>query len=150
MTTSKDQIAKLNAVSLMDLLAAQCSDLEALLALARRETLAAEKNDFSELMAVAEGRATLGERLESYHRQIADMRALMGGADGPVIEGPLATQTIQLAVEIQAQDAQTTALLVRNRLNTAEAIVRLDQGRRNSSAYMRDARAAGLTCDRRV
>ena len=133
--------------SLMDLLIGQCSDLEALLTLARRETLAAEQSDFSELMTVVEERASLGERLETYHRQIAELRGQMAGEQ--TAHDPVAKNTVRLAVEIQAIDKRTTALLATNRLETREAIARLDQGKRQFVAYLSDARLNGLNCDRR-
>ena len=134
----------------MDLLVAQCSDLEALLALARRETLAAEKSDFRELVAVVQDRATLGERLESYHRQIAEFRALMSGAGESLIDNAVANDTVRLAVEIQTIDKRTTALLTSTSTETREAIARLDHGRRQFVAYLGDARANGFNCDRRA
>ena len=134
----------------MELLVAQCTDVETLLALARRETVAAESNDFRELIAVVEERATLGERLESYHRQIADLRALMGGTAEPSGQSAVANETIRLAVEIQTLDTKTTALLTAARTHTRLEISQLDQGRRRSVAYLSDARASGFNCDRRA
>jgi hypothetical protein len=133
----------------MELLIAQCSDLESLLALARRETLAAEENDFNELMTVARDRATLGERLQSYHEQIAELRAMLGRTAEPIFGSTVAQEAVRLAVEIQALDARTTTMLATTQAETRQAIACLDQGRRNFVAYLQtDARASGFNCDR--
>lgn len=126
---------------------AQCSDLEALLSLAKREALAAEKSDFRELVAVVQDRATLGERLEIYHRQIAELRASMSGSMETPMDNAVTDATVRLAIEIQALDARTTALLTTTRTETREAISRLDHGRR-FVAYLSDSRGNGFNCDR--
>jgi hypothetical protein len=132
----------------MDLLIAQCSDLEGLLALARRENVAANSEDFGELFAVFGERAKLGDRLETYHRQVAELRDRLGQGAGTYIDPALSTRTVQLVVEIQAQDRETTSLLLATQAVTSEEIARLDCGQRNSLAYLH-ARANGLNCDRR-
>ncbi len=133
----------------MDLLVAQCSDLESLLRLARLETIIAEKDDFSELLTVIQKRGTLSDRLEGYQRQIAELRTALGRTAEAVIEGPLTRETIRLALEIEAQDSQTAMRLRSCRENITTALARLDQGQRNSIAYLRDAQRNGLNCDRR-
>jgi hypothetical protein len=148
--TYKDRIADLQADSLMDLLVAQCADLESLLTLARQEMAAAANNDFDQLVAIAVERATLGDRLESYHRQIAEMRTAMGAMAGAVGESPIGKQTTKIVEAILAQDAKTKSLVSANRTRTALTIARLDQGWRSSSAYMRDARMGGLKLDQKA
>jgi len=135
--------------SLMDLLVAQCSDLEGLLRLARLENTIAEKSDFNELLTVIEKRGTLSARLEGYQRQIAELRRALGRAAEEVIESPVAEETIRLTLEIEAQDSQTATRLKSSRDNVTTALARLDQGQRNSVAYLRDAQRNGLNCDRR-
>jgi hypothetical protein len=146
---SGGNISGLAVDSLTDLLVGQCSDLEALLKLARRETLISESNDFNQLLTVVEERASLGDRLETYQRQIAELRTTLGHAADPMLEGPVAKQTIRLALEIEAQDSRTIAWLNTARTNTTVAMTRLDQGRRNFLAYLREAQTSGLNCDRR-
>ena len=132
----------------MDLLIAQCVDLESLLALARREAVAAEQSDFSELVNVARDRATLGERLESYHRQIAELRASMSAASEPLSADAVTKETIRLAVEIQALDARTRTMLLTTRGTARSAIDGLEQGRRSFAAYLHgDTRTSGCNCD---
>lgn len=133
----------------MDLLIAQCSDLEGLLTLARRETVAASSEDFSELVTVFDERARVGDRLESYHRQVAELREKLGQGTGTYIDPAVSTRTVQLAVEIQAQDTETTSLLRATQARTGQEIARLDNGQRNSLAYLHGGRANGFNCDRR-
>jgi FlgN protein len=145
----KDNFSGVPVDSLMDLLVAQCSDLESLLRLARLETSIAEKNDFEELLAVIEKRGTLSDRLESYQRQIAELRSVLGRNAETMLEGPVAKETIRLALEIEAQDSQTATRLRSCRQSITTSLARLDHGQRNSVAYLRDAQRNGLNCDRR-
>ena len=145
----KNKISHQQTDSLMDLLIAQCSDLEGLLTLARRENVAANSEDFGELFAVFGERAKLGDRLESYHRQVAELRDKLGQCAGAYIDPVLSTKTVQLVVEIQAQDRETTSLLIANQALTSEELARLGYSQRNSLAYLHGARANGLNCDRR-
>jgi ABC-type Fe3+-citrate transport system substrate-binding protein len=130
--------------SVIELLIAQCVDLEALLALARRENAAAKADDFEEVFTVVTERASLSERLETYNRQISELRSQLKGVQDSNLVG-VATQLI---VDIQTQDADTKSLLISNRTKTAEALGRMDQGHRQSVAYLQHARANGLHCDR--
>src|SRR5690349_12119924 len=98
--------------SLIDILFAQYGDLEALLALARRETAAVEEQDFERLFEVMKDRATLGERLEVYHRQLAEMRARLGDVLAPALASPLTARTAAIVAAIRLQDARTRPLLL--------------------------------------
>jgi hypothetical protein len=144
----RTKIRHLPAESLMDLLIAQCSDLEGLLVLARRENVAANSKDFGELFVVYGERAKLGDRLESYHRQVAELRDKLGQCAGTRIDPVLSTKTVQLVVEIQAQDKETTSLLIANQALTTEELARLGYTQRNSLAYLQSATTNGLNCDR--
>ena len=146
----KAKIAKLQSEPLMDLLIAQCSDLEALLALARRENRAAGADDFGEVFAVAQERATLGNRLETYHRQITELRAQLGPSAADLVGTTVARETVRLAMEIQAQDQQTGSLLWAARTRTSHAILQLHHKHRNTMAYLHGAPSSGLHCNRRA
>lgn len=136
------------ADSLMEILSAQCADLEALLGLARLETEAAATGDFAAVMGLVERRVPLVERLEVYHRRIAELRAKLGEGT-PGLHGlPLTDRTVRLAAEIQEQDARTRPLLMRAFEETALSLSRLDRGRRGTSAYLRDGRPESVACDR--
>lgn len=130
--------------SIIELLIAQCVDLEALLALAKRENAAAKAEDFEEVFAVVTERGLLSDRLETYNRQISELRSRLKAIEGSNLVG-VATQLI---VDIQTQDADTTSLLIASRTKTNEALTRLDQTQRQSLAYLSHARANGLHCDR--
>src|SRR5215208_851796 len=98
--------------SLIDILFAQYGDLEALLQLARRETAAVEQQNFEQVMEVVKERATLGQRLEVYHRQLAEMRARLGEAYTSALENPVAARTVSVISAIKLQDARTRPLLL--------------------------------------
>ena len=136
--------------SVMEILAAQCADLETLLALARRETAAVEQSDFKAIMRIVGERASLGERLEVYHRQIAEMRRRMSDSVERALGSRPATRAAELAVDIQAQDTHTHRLLMAAREEAATALSRLDQGRRSITGYLRDHRPAAVACDQHI
>ncbi|HET6976335.1 MAG TPA: hypothetical protein VFI24_08430 [Pyrinomonadaceae bacterium] len=121
------------AEPLMELLTAQCADLEALLLLARRENVAANEGNFEELFSIAGERASFSQRLESYHTQVSELRSRLG--DNSLNSAP-AREAIRLAVEIQSQDAQTKSLLLTAR-------TRLNESHRNSTAYLKHSFATG-------
>lgn len=139
------------ADSLMELLAQQCADLEALLNLARSETGAVENRDFEAVLQITGERARLGERLEVYHRQIAEMRTQMSErALLPVLGSEVARRTARLAADIQAQDERTRPLLLAARHETAQQLTGIEQSRRSIGAYLRDSRPLSVACDQRA
>ncbi len=138
------------ADSLIVILTEQCAELESLLALARRETDAASANDFEEVMRIVEERATIGERLEVYHRQIAELRGRLGEANAPSLKSDIARRTVRLALEVQSQDALTRPLLVSLKDKAMDSLARVVERQRGSSAYLRDAPPVPVACDRRI
>ena len=64
-----------NSDSLIELLSAQCGDLEMLLALSREETNAIERGNFESVLDIVSKRAELGNRLESRHPWASVRRA---------------------------------------------------------------------------
>ena len=147
-----------HAVSVLDLLIAQCTDLEALLALARQEEQAAHHRNFDEVLRVVNERATLGERLEVYHRQIAELRDKLGGTEtvaaptstptGPT-QAVLLGQTVALVAAIRDTDARTQPLLLAARNELSDEQRRLDKTQRGVNAYLRDGRVS-IACDQHV
>ena len=137
------------ADSVLDLLIAQCADLEALLGLARREEEAAAAQNFDEILRVVAERATLGERLEVYHRQIAELRQQLGAAAEVVLQSEITRQTVALVAEIQTTDARTRPLLLAARGALVSEQQRLTQAQRGVTAYLRDGHTA-VACDRRI
>lgn len=145
-----DRIDALQSESLLDLLIGQCTDLESLLVLARREREAVRSSDFDQLLDVARERATLGERLENYHRQITELRDKLGQGNARLADHRLAKEAVRLMLNIQEEDSQTTSLMFAARTRISETIARLDQSQRNSLAYLQNGSANGLNCDRRA
>jgi hypothetical protein len=138
-----------HADSVLDLLIAQCADLEVLLALARREEQATAEKNFDEILRVVAERATLGERLEVYQRQFAELRQQLGAAAETVLQSAVTRQTLALVTEIQTTDNRTRPLLLAARSELLSEQQRLAQAQRGVNAYLRDG-YTGLACDRRV
>lgn len=143
-----DSLQQVNqrADSVLDLLIAQCSDLETLLGLARREEEAATLQNFDELLHIISARATLGERLEVYHQQISDLRRQLGQVAWP---SAVTQQTTALIHEIQSTDARTRPLLLAARTVLGEEQQRMERGQRGVNAYLREGRSV-IACDQRV
>lgn len=135
------------ADSLLGLLIGQCDDLEKLLALSRREAEAAGRRDFEEVLRVVGERATLGERLEVYHRQIAELRLRLGERAELVMQTHTVMRAAELAHRILAQDSLTRPLLVAARDEAAERQRHLAHARRGVSAYLQDGTATSTACD---
>ena len=135
------------AETVLDLLIAQCSDLEALLALARREEEAAIQQDFDELLHIISARATLGDRLEVYHRQIAELRHQFDAANA--WPANVTQKTTALIQEIQVTDARTRPLLLAVRTELGAEHQRVQRGQRGVNAYLHAGHSA-IACDQRV
>lgn len=137
----------IEADSLLDLLIGQCDDLEKLLALSRRETQAAEQRDFEEVLRVVEERATLGERLEVYHRQIAELRLRLGEQAEPIMQSQTVTRAANLAESILVQDNITRPLLMAARDEVEVQQKNLTQASRGVAAYMQEGVRSSVACD---
>lgn len=147
----RQQFIKDQAEPLVAILTAQCSDLEALLTLARTETAAVERCDFAEVMRVVEQRAALGSRLEVYHRQIAEMRQQLGDDElQPILNSALCDSAVRLATEVQAQDARTRPLLQAAGQDASQQLSKLSQSRRTIGAYLNEGPAVSIACDQHV
>jgi hypothetical protein len=141
---------EVKADSLLDLLIGQCADLEALLALAREEEAAAEARNFDEILRVTQERATIGERLETYHRQIAEMRMRLGEAAEPALRCAQATRAATLVMGILEHDGRSRPLLLAARQEIAGECLRLDQTRRGMSAYLQENSKTPVACDQQA
>jgi hypothetical protein len=138
------------AETVIEILAAQCADLEALLALARREMDAVERNDFEEVIAVVGERTTLGARLEVYHHQIAEMRKRLGEPILKTFQGMVANRTAELVTEILTQDTRTNSLLAAEQEKVSTALSRLNRGQRGVHGYLREGRTGSVAYDRTI
>lgn len=141
---------EVKADSLLDLLIGQCVDLETLLVLARHEEEAVKSRHFDELLRVTEERATLGERLEVYHRQIAEMRSRLGEAAGPALHSEAASRATLLVTGILEHDARSRPLLLVARQEIADECLRLDQAQRGTRAYLQEDIKTPVACDQRA
>lgn len=135
------------AASLLDLLIAQCEDLEALLVLSRHEAAAVEARDFDEVLRITAERATLGERLEVYHRQVADLRHRLGTVAETVLHSPTVTRITELVHGIMAQDSYTRPLLQALRDDIDAQRQHLTRGQRGLTAYLNEGRMPAVACD---
>ncbi len=135
------------ADSLLALLIAQCEDLEALLVLSRGETAAVAARDFDEIIRLTAERATLGERLEVYHRQIADLRQRLGTAAESALQSPTATRIAELVNSVQAQDQRAHSLLLEVRGEIDSEWKQLNQAQRGLTAYLNEGRMPAVACD---
>lgn len=127
-----------NSDSLIGLLTAQCLDLEVLFGLAQRETAAAERKDFEAVLSIVTERALIGQKLETYQRQIAELRRVIDGSAEAYKTAPVSTRIIELAEQTLAQDNKTKMLLTGAREETALELRNLATGKRGVSVYMRE------------
>lgn len=121
--------------SLIDLLTAQCGDLEKLLALARQETRAAEEKDFEKIMEIVSERELLSRRLETFQHQIAELRSKLTEAD-ELYQTKVSARVVELASETLAQDATTRKLLTASRNEAAEKMKNFSVTKRGANAYL--------------
>lgn len=128
--------------SIIELLAAQCSDLEKLLAAAREETRAAEAQDFERILEIVSERARIGERLEVFQRRISELRGFLGDS-AEINRHQIANRIIEVASLTIEQDEKTRKLLNGVKEETAQELRALDTGNRNANVYLR-GRQTGL------
>ncbi len=133
--------------SLIELLTAQCTDLEKLLSLAREETAAAEGGDFDGVLRVVSERAVMSEKLETFQRQIAELRERIGGQDAEAVwQGGLTTKMSEVIRQIITHDTQTHLLLTASRQSSINELNNVEYTYRGSNAYLREMKK-GLAYD---
>jgi flagellar protein FliS len=138
-----------NSDSLIDLLTAQCADLEKLLGLAREETLAAEQGNFLGILDIVSEREQIGHRLETFQQQIAELRSSLGETAESVRRSKIAAQMVMMADQTLAQDHRTKLLLTAARENSRDDLQDLGKVSRGTIAYLR-SETKGLTFDRNL
>lgn len=124
--------------SLIGLLTDQCADLERLLALAREETTAAELGNFGTLLNISSERAEIGKRLETFQRQIAELRSFLGKNEDNPQQQEITKRTVELASLTLEQDQKTMLLLCAVREKTGDDLTKLETGNRNTNVYLRE------------
>ena len=137
MMATSDKL-KNNSDSLIDLLGAQCSDLEQLLALAREETAAAQDGKFLKVWDIVSERAAIGKRLETYHRQIAELRGHLEDEGENVNKFDITSRVIELANQTLVQDQITRQLLTASREEAATGLRTLSKSTTGNNAYLRE------------
>lgn len=136
---NQEKIVK-NSDSLIELLAAQCVDLEKLLMLAREEHCAAERGNFEDILQIVSKRAELGNRLEVFQQQIAELRRNLNANDSAVTaeRGGIENRIIEIANLTIAQDQETRLLLTGERTRAADELANLEKSQRGTNAYLRE------------
>ncbi len=128
----------IHADSLIELLGAQCCDLEKLLMLAREETLAAQQGKFLKVWEIVSERADIGRRLETFHRQIAELRGKLESVGENVSQFDITNRVVELANQTLVQDQITRSLLNESRARAAEGLNQLARSRQGTNAYMHE------------
>jgi flagellar biosynthesis/type III secretory pathway chaperone len=141
-----DNIIK-NSDSLIELLGAQCSDLEKLLELAREETIAAEEGKFLKIWDIVSERAKIGKRLETYHQQIAELRGHLESQGENVSQFDITNRVIELANQTLVEDQKTRVLLTDKRDEAVDSLNQLRKSNIGNSAYLRE-KTKGLAYSR--
>lgn len=143
---SSEKIVK-KSDSLIELLAAQCADLENLLSLARQETAAAEREDFEEILTIVTKRDELSQRLETFQRQIGELRGFLGAHEANQRQTEISDRIVEVANLTLAQDGKTKLLLTAARENAVIELQKAEKANRGANAYLRDNRK-GLAYNR--
>lgn len=138
---------KENSDSLIELLGAQCSDLEKLLALAKEETGAAEQRNFTRIWDIVTERALIGRRLDAYHQQISELRARLESDGENPSKYDITGRVIELANLTLIQDQQTRKLLNESREESLSTIRGLSTSRTGMNAYLAE-KTKGLAYSR--
>lgn len=138
------------AESIIELLIAQCADLESLLVLARRETSVAENGDFEELLRVVEERATIEQKLDVFQRQIENLRESMGYKFDMVMKNSIVERAAFLITEIQTQDQRTHPLLLAARNEASDRLQSVARSQKSINAYSKEQTKGSVAYDTRL
>lgn len=133
-----DDVVK-NSDSLIELLGAQCSDLEKLLTLAREETLAAQEGRFLKIWEIVSERASIGKRLETFHQQIAELRGHLESKGESVNQYDITNRVVELANQTLIQDQKTRLLLTASRDQSVVDLKQAAHINMGTNAYLRES-----------
>ncbi len=125
--------------SLIELLAAQCVDLEKLLSLARLETAAAKTGDFTAILDIVSERGAITARLETFQQQITNLRENLTANENAFLQTDVAAQIVEIANLTLAQDRKTKLLLTAARQESADGLYNLEKSQRGANAYLHGA-----------
>jgi|GEM_PF-1710427 len=144
----KENVVK-TSDSLIELLAAQCTDLEELLGLAREETLAAQQGNFLSILDIVSDREKISRRLEVFQQQIAELRVTLGASEENFFRGEAFTHAIEIATLTIEQDRQSKLLLTGLRDESLAELKNLEKSHRSVNKYL-SAESKGLAYNRNV
>jgi len=130
---------KTKSDSLIELLAAQCVDLEKLLSLARLETAAAKTGDFEAILDIVSERSLIANRLETFQQQITNLREHLTVSENAFLQTDVAAQIIEIANLTLVQDRKTKILLTARREESADGLYNLEKSQRGANAYLHGA-----------
>lgn len=122
--------------SIIEILAAQCADLEKLLAIAREETRAAEAEDFDRILEIVSERAKIGERLEVFQQKISELRMFLG-ENADESRARLSNRITEIANLTIVQDRKTKLLLEDVKKESARELNALENNNKNANIYLR-------------
>lgn len=137
------------AEPIIELLIAQCADLESLLVLAKRETSVVENGDFEELLTIVEERATLEQKLDIFQRQIEALRESMGYKFELTMKNAIVERAAFLITEIQTQDQHTRPLLLAAKNEASEKLQSVSRSQKSINAYSKEPAKGSVACDTR-
>ncbi|MEZ5308549.1 MAG: hypothetical protein R2684_15500 [Pyrinomonadaceae bacterium] len=120
------------AESLIQLLTDQCEELEQLLSLAREETEAARAGNFARIIDIYDERSMLGERLETFQKQIMSLKAILGSG----VPERISNRISEVVSQTITQDNETRTLLLEAKNDATLELAKLKIARRNSQYYM--------------
>lgn len=129
---------KRSSESLINLLGAQCSDLEKLLSLAKDETAAAQEGKFLKVWDIVSERAKIGRRLEAFHRQIAELRDYLESHGENVGQYDITNRVVEFANLTLLQDQKTRQLLTESRDKSYQELKNLDRAQAGTVAYLKE------------
>lgn len=125
--------------SLIDLLTAQCSDLEKLFSLAREENKAAELGLFGLVLNITSERSEISKRLETFHQQIAELRGFLGKSNEKTQKyNNVSDRVVELANMTLVKDQETRLLLTTSRDKSNEELRKIEFGNRGTNVYLRE------------
>ncbi len=140
---------KNNSDSLIELLTAQCDDLETLLSLARAETAAVEQKNFQAVLEIVTERNLILQSLEVFQKQINALREDLIAAEKKSPQKDLASRIVEIANLTLAQDKKTKNLLTESRDEAVEELQKLEKSQRGANAYS-PRNGKGLAYDKKA
>lgn len=129
--------------SLIELLTAQCADLENLLSLAREETTAAKQGNFAKIIDIYSERSELNNRLETFQQQINELRETLGKA----VPNEISTRVKEVVNLTLAQDRETRLLLTSSKEDAIAKLNNLENSKKKTDVYMSKTKK-GLAYDK--